>query len=134
MTKISEYVKASLGKKYIIYWVFQLAQFMHIPYILAYKSRNFGQNLAKILSIRLIRGSNVFGLKTGFYHLFVCFKTILTFWRRIKNLNFGPFLVLFFSIRLIRGSTYTRVYTVIDWWNRIWAMQTLRAQKLCQCW
>jgi hypothetical protein len=30
-----------------------------IPYILAYKSRNFGQILDKILSIRLIRGSKL---------------------------------------------------------------------------
>ena len=84
-----------------------------VPYILAYKSRNFGPNLAKILSVRLIRGSNIFGFKTDFYHLFVCLKTLLSFWRRIKNLNFGPFFEHFFSIRLIRGSTYMRVYTVI---------------------
>ena len=34
-----------------------------LPYILAYKSRNFGQNLAIIFSIRLIRGSNFRALK-----------------------------------------------------------------------
>ena len=39
---------------------------LELTYILAYKSRNFGPNLAKILSIQLIRGSNIFGLKLGF--------------------------------------------------------------------
>ena len=63
-----------------------------LPYILAYKSRNFGQILDIIFSIRLIRGS-VFSTEqyTSKYQIYGS-----------KN-----------SIRLIRGSTYTRVYTVL---------------------
>ncbi len=39
-----------------------------LPYILTYKSRNFGQNSDKILSNRLIRGSNIWSLKMSFIH------------------------------------------------------------------
>ncbi len=57
----------------------------YVPYILAYKSRNFGQNLAKTLSIRLIRENLLFTKKKfwifEFWTLFVTFYFNWTYTR-----------------------------------------------------
>ena len=66
--------------------------FRWLPYILAHKSRNFGQILANIVSIRLIRGS--------------VFSTI-------QNTSKSQKYATKSSLLLLRRSTYTRVYTVV---------------------
>jgi hypothetical protein len=45
--------------------------------MLAYKSRNFGQNLANILSIQLIRGSHFFSSKRLFCH-YLCVLSLFS--------------------------------------------------------
>jgi hypothetical protein len=53
-----------------------------LPYILAYKSINFGRNLAKILSIRLTRGSHFYGLKKAF---FINYLSVLSLFSKFKE-------------------------------------------------
>ncbi len=50
----------------------------YVPYILAYKLRNFGKNLANISSIWLIHGSEIWFWETRFSPLCVCFKVFQT--------------------------------------------------------
>ncbi len=64
------------------------------PYILAYKSKNFGQNLWVVLPIRLIHES-------GLWPICRCFFSC-------KNWNVSSK----FWLWLIHGSTYMLVYTV----------------------
>ena len=68
----------------------------HLPYILGYKSKNFGQYLDKIIEIWLIRGSNNSLYKRGH----VCSKTHPTFWRKVTYFIFFTILKTFF-IRFI---------------------------------
>ncbi len=84
-----------------------------LPYILSYKSRNFGQNSDKILSIRLIRrGSNIWSFKMSFIHYLHVSWQYKWLDQLFKNINLIQIFGLIFSIRLIRESTYMRVYTV----------------------
>ncbi len=83
-----------------------------LPYILAYKSRNFGHFLANIFLIQHIRGSETMiqkWLKLAFFNIMPLnnFSKQIIFFS-----NFGHSLANIFSIWLIHGSTYTRVYTV----------------------
>ncbi len=74
-----------------------------LPYILAYKSRNFGQNSAKILSIRLIHGSQKISLKM-YQNLFRCVSGPSIHKNKVFELsNFGHFLPHFFQFDLYAG-------------------------------
>jgi hypothetical protein len=59
-----------------------------IPYILVYKSRNFGRFLELIFSIRLIRGSNFIKSKTLKNWLFLHFEGLI---RRKKAFKISEF-------------------------------------------
>ena len=75
-----------------------------LPYILAYKSRNFGQNLSNIFSIRLIRGSQINISKMTFYFIFLLFRPFVIDFKAYRKSQFWTkFLNIFFN------STYTRV-------------------------
>ncbi len=67
-----------------------------LPYTPAYKSRNFGQNLANISSIRLIvRVSEIWFLETWFYPLIVGFNAFQTSQKERKICHFGNFQLIF---------------------------------------
>ncbi len=92
----------------------------YIPYILAYKSRNFGQYLDKIWSIRLILGSQKNYPKMYQIHLIRVSKPYIHKNKALYFSNFGHLLSNFFF-----NSTYTRVYTVI--WSLTWKPSSARA-------
>jgi hypothetical protein len=83
-----------------------------LPYILAYKLRNFGHFLTNIFSIRLICGSETMLPKMVEIDFFNIIQLNNHSKHKIFLSNFGRFLANIFSIQLIRGSTCMRVYTV----------------------
>jgi hypothetical protein len=90
-----------------------LGKCKQLPYILAYKSRNFARFLVEFFfQFDLNVGQTLSSLKHWKIGYFYILKLLFDEKRLLKFLNFRHIFRLIFSIRVIRRSTYTRVYTV----------------------
>ncbi len=82
-------------------------QFKKIPYILTYKSRNFGRFFEPFSSIQLIHGSNFIKSKTLKNWLFLHFEDFDRWLKALIISEVWRYFWTYVSILLIRVSTYT---------------------------
>ena len=104
--------------------------FLHIMYIIAYKSRNFGPNLISIFSIQLICGSEKMLAEFDLNLLKLQIKAFRSQNKVLKIFNFGHILDQKRSTHLKLGSTYIPVYTV-SYYKVLKRLMSLKLRCLC---